>query len=261
MKQSEMNILVPEKLKEIEEQFHVDVLWAVESGSRAWGFASEDSDFDVRFIYKRQHSDYLKLNPARDVIELPIDDIWDVNGWDLDKTLKLLNKSNPTLYEWLNSPIRYVDSDFNEKVQPLMDLCFSEKNMLYHYLNTARKTIVSYLSGDLVKPKKYFYALRPVLACRWILAYHSTPPVSFNELSDAVLPEDMKSVVEELLDIKINTPEVYEIKPIRKLDDYLHCEMQETNKILVSMDEPKHSQWNQLNDFFYEEINTFGGEQ
>lgn len=255
MNQSEMNILVPEKLREIEEQLHIKVLWAIESGSRAWGFASKDSDFDVRFIYKRRPSDYLKLNPDRDVIELPIDDIWDVNGWDLDKTLKLLNKSNPTLYEWLNSPIRYVDSDFKERVQPLMDLCFSEKKMLYHYLSTARRTIAHYLSGDLIRPKKYFYALRPVLACRWILTYHSAPPVPFNELSEAVLPENMKPIVEELLDIKMNTPEVYEISPIQKLDDYLRYEMQKINEILISMDEPKHSLWNQLNDFFYEEIN------
>lgn len=97
--QAEMMALVPQKLKEIEEIYGVEVLWAVESGSRAWGFASPDSDFDVRFIYKRKAQDYLKLTPDRDVIELPIDETWDVSGWDLDKTLKLLAKSNPTLFE------------------------------------------------------------------------------------------------------------------------------------------------------------------
>lgn len=115
MTQDEMNLLVPEKLKEIEKEYNVTVLWAVESGSRAWGFASPDSDFDVRFIYKRNASDYLKLNPDRDVIELPIDDTWDVSGWDLDKTLKLLQKSNPTLYEWLQSPIAPITSSIKKK--------------------------------------------------------------------------------------------------------------------------------------------------
>ena len=81
--QEEMNRLVPEKLREIERDYHVEVLWAVESGSRAWGFASPDSDFDVRFLYKRPQEEYLKLNPPRDVIELPIDETWDVSGWDL----------------------------------------------------------------------------------------------------------------------------------------------------------------------------------
>ena len=107
MTQQEMNIFVPEKLREIENEYNVKVLLAVESGSRAWGFASPDSDFDVRFIYKRPRNEYLKLDQPRDVIEIPIDDIWDVNGWDLDKTLRLLYKSNPTLYEWINSPICY----------------------------------------------------------------------------------------------------------------------------------------------------------
>ena len=99
--QEEMNRLVPEKLREIEDTYGVTVLWAVESGSRAWGFESPDSDFDVRFIYKHKRPFYLQLNQERDVIELPIDDTWDVSGWDLDKTLKLLYKSNPTLFEWL----------------------------------------------------------------------------------------------------------------------------------------------------------------
>ncbi len=102
--QEEMNVLVPEKLAEIERDFDVKVLWAIESGSRAWGFESPDSDFDVRFIYKHKQDFYLRLNEQRDVIELPIDDTWDVSGWDLDKTLKLLYKSNPTLFEWLQSP-------------------------------------------------------------------------------------------------------------------------------------------------------------
>ena len=102
-----MNVLVPQKLRDIEQQYKVTVLYAAESGSRAWGFASPDSDFDVRFIYKRPREDYLRLDPPRDVIELPVDETWDVVGWDLDKTLRLLHKSNPGLYEWLGSPVLF----------------------------------------------------------------------------------------------------------------------------------------------------------
>ena len=125
--QEEMNVLVPEKLAEIERDFDVTVLWAIESGSRAWGFESPDSDFDVRFVYKHKQDFYLSLNDHRDVIELPIDDTWDVSGWDLDKTLKLLYKSNPTLFEWLQSPIVYQQTDFIEHIRPLATQYFSEK--------------------------------------------------------------------------------------------------------------------------------------
>ena len=174
MTQQEMNILVPEKLREIEEKENVKVLLAVESGSRAWGFASPDSDFDVRFIYKRPKEKYLQLNEFRDVIELPVDDTWDVNGWDLDKTLKLLFKSNPTLFEWINSPICYCRTDFCDRIAPLIQEYFSVKNSLYHYLNTARRTIKTFLQGETVRPKKYFYAIRPILACLWVLENKTT---------------------------------------------------------------------------------------
>ncbi len=186
MTQQEMNILVPQKLKEIEQQYNISILLAVESGSRAWGFASPDSDFDVRFIYKRPRNSYLRLNKSRDVTELPIDDIWDVNGWDLDKTLKLLYKSNPTLYEWLNSPLCYLKTDFTERIRPLMNEYFSVKNTLYHYLNSARHDIKEHLCGETVRPKKYFYALREVFACLWVLENKISPPVLFDELVKAV---------------------------------------------------------------------------
>lgn len=212
--QEEMNVLVPEKLAEIERDFDVTVLWAIESGSRAWGFESPDSDFDVRFIYKHKQDFYLRLNKQRDVIELPIDDTWDVSGWDLDKTLKLLYKSNPTLFEWLQSQIVYQQTDFIEHIRPLATQYFSEKKMLYHYLNTARTQMNKYLSGDKVKPKKYFYALRPILACRWIEKYHSVPPILFDDLVKELLPSQMQEHVSRLLDIKINGPESIDRKSV-----------------------------------------------
>ena len=100
------------QLRRIEEEESIKILLAVESGSRAWGFASPDSDYDVRFIYIRRMEDYLKLEKVRDVIELPMDDVLDMNGWDLQKTLRLLYKSNPTLFEWFSSPIVYQETEF-----------------------------------------------------------------------------------------------------------------------------------------------------
>lgn len=252
--QEEMMALVPEKLRAIEKEYGVEVLLAVESGSRAWGFESPDSDFDVRFIYKRKAQDYLKLTPDRDVIELPIDDTWDVNGWDLDKTLKLLAKSNPTLFEWLQSPIVYVQSDFAEKLIPLLDNCFSEEKMMYHYLSTAKKQMISKLSGDLVRPKQYFYAIRPILACKWIEKYHTAPPVLFDELVRACLPAELKSSLDNLLKIKTASSEAAEIAPISDIHDFLETSIQEIEHYLQNQTITHKVDWIALNQFFLTEL-------
>lgn len=257
MTQKEMDILVPDKLREIESEYNVKVLLAVESGSRAWGFASPDSDFDVRFIYKRPRNEYLKLNKCRDVIELPIDDTWDVNGWDLDKTLRLLFKSNPTLFEWINSPICYYKTDFTDRIAPVMKEYFSEKNALYHYLNTARSNIKTFLSGETVRPKKYFYALRPILACLWVLETKAPPPVPFEELTAAVLPERLRPSLEYLLDVKINSPEKAEIKPIIDIDVFLREKIAELDNIMQSMGKDEHRSWDLLNEFFIAETDKW----
>lgn len=254
MTQQEMNILVPEKLREIEEKENVKVLLAVESGSRAWGFASPDSDFDVRFIYKRPKEKYLQLNEFRDVIELPVDDTWDVNGWDLDKTLKLLFKSNPTLFEWINSPICYCRTDFCDRIAPLIQEYFSLKNSLYHYLNTARRNIKTFLQGETVRPKKYFYAIRPILACLWVLENKTPPPVLFDELTTAVLPDALRPSLDYLLDIKVNAPEKTEIKPVSEIDIFLKENIVKFDELMKNLPQENNCGWEMMNEFFISEI-------
>lgn len=254
MTQQEMNILVPKKLQEIEKEYNATILLAVESGSRAWGFASPDSDFDVRFIYKRPKNEYLKLNTDRDVIELPVDDTWDVNGWDLDKTLKLLFKSNPTLFEWINSPLCYYKTDFTDKIKPVLNEYFSVKNTVYHYLNTARNNMKIYLSGEKIHPKKYFYALRPVLACLWVLEHQTPPPVLFSELTKTMLPDNLLPSLDYLLDIKMNNPEKAEIAPVRDIDEFLSQHIEEIDKVMESLQRREYKSWDLLNEFFINEI-------
>lgn len=254
MTQNEMNILVPQKLHQIEEQFGVKVLLAVESGSRAWGFASPDSDFDVRFIYKRAMNQYLKLNASRDVIEIPVDDTWDVCGWDLDKTLRLLHKSNPTLFEWLQSPICYCKTEFAERISPLMQECFSVKHMLYHYLNTARHTIKDHLQGEMVRPKKYFYALRPVLACFWVLQHQTAPPVLFDSLVAATLPDTIQSPLNYLLDIKMHAPEKTWISPVAEIDVFLSESITYLEAVMKDQPKDEIKSWDAVNRFFLSEI-------
>lgn len=249
-----MNVLVPKKLQELEQEYDIRVLLAVESGSRAWGFASPDSDFDVRFIYVHKPEFYLRLEERRDVIEVPVDDTWDVSGWDLDKTLRLLFRSNPTLFEWLNSPITYFEDGFRERIAPCAKQLFSQKNMLYHYLNTARNNIKQYLQADEVQPKKYFYALRPILACKWVLERNSPPPVPFAKLVEAELPTYLNDTVQHLLDIKMNANEKEKISHFVDIDKFLAENIERLDEIVEIIPKREHVEWDVLDWFFLEEL-------
>lgn len=250
-----MRELILSKLKEIEKQYGVRILLAVESGSRAWGFESPDSDYDVRFIYVRKQSDYLRLEGIRDVIELPIDDTLDINGWDIAKTLRLLYKSNPTLFEWFSSPIIYrKDAEFFSKFEPLLAEYFSTKNGLYHYLSMAKSNYREFLQGEVVKAKKYFYVLRPILSCRWILDKAAPPPMRFKDLASAELPVDLQSEVDRLLDIKMNTPEIKMIPRVDAINKYLDESIDEISSLIATLDEVSDKSWEALNSLFLSTI-------
>lgn len=177
-------------LDDLESRHGVKVVFACESGSRAWGFASRDSDFDVRFIYVHRPSWYLAvdLEDKRDVVELPIDDALDVSGWDLRKALGLFRKSNPPLLEWLGSPIVYREPfSTAESMRVLAETYYSQTACAYHYLHMARGNFKEYLKGDEVWRKKYFYVLRPLLAIRWIEADLGVVPTEFGRLVEATI--------------------------------------------------------------------------
>ncbi|MDE6833209.1 MAG: nucleotidyltransferase domain-containing protein, partial [Ruminococcus sp.] len=175
---------ISEKLFTTEKTENIRILHAVESGSRAWGFASPDSDYDVRFIYVRPENYYLRLDKTRDVIECELNDVFDINGWDIAKTLRLLHNSNPTVFEWIHSPIVYSTHDIIKQLTPEIDSFFSCKSGIYHYISTALSNS-RYLKPEQVKYKKYFYVIRPVMACLWILENKTPPPVLFGELVNA----------------------------------------------------------------------------
>lgn len=198
---------INEKLDEIECKEGVRILYAVESGSRAWGFASPDSDYDVRFIYVRPYEDYLRLVEPRDVIEWQLDDVLDINGWDLKKTLRQFAKGNATLFEWSSSPIVYRTTDEWNRIREVSKQYFSEKSAVCHYYGTANSTLKGYLLGNTVRYKKYFYALRPLLAAQYIERYHTAPPVLFNELLKMEMPDELRQAIDELLEVKKVTTE------------------------------------------------------
>ena len=251
-----MKELIIEKLEEIEQTEGIKILHAVESGSRAWGFPSPDSDYDVRFIYVRKPEFYLKLEKTRDVVELPINDMLDINGWDLSKTLQLLHSSNPTLFEWMSSPVVYRQTDFIDHLRPIMDQYFSCKSGLYHYLSMAEGNYREYLKGETVRAKKYFYVLRPVLACKWILRTHTKPPMLFRELVDAELDEALKPAVERLLDLKMNAPEIKEIPRVSELNDYLDRVIGELKIEIAAYPAEHRASWEPLNKFFLKTLSS-----
>lgn len=247
-----MRDIILQKLTEIEQSQEVRILHAVESGSRAWGFPSPDSDYDVRFIYIRKPEFYLKLEKTRDVIEFPISDQLDINGWDLNKALRLLHSSNPTLFEWMSSPVIYRQTGFVERLQPLMDCCFSCKSGLYHYLSMAEGNCRDFLRNDMVRAKKYFYVLRPLLACKWILRTKTRPPMLFRELMEQELAEELKPVVRQLQDLKMNAPEIRMIPRIEAINAYLDSEMAQVREQITLLPTETPPDWAPLNELFLE---------
>jgi len=191
------------RLDAIEASEDVCIFYACESGSRAWGFASADSDYDVRFLYVRRRSFYLSidLEERRDVIETPLESVWDVNGWDLRKALRLFRRSNPPLFEWLQSPIVYRErSGIAREIRSLLARFFRADAAAHHYLHMARGNYREFLRGERVWRKKYFYVLRPLLACRWIEAARGPVPMEFARLVDATVNDaSLRAAIEQLL--------------------------------------------------------------
>ncbi|AQR75901.1 nucleotidyltransferase domain-containing protein [Sphingomonas sp. LM7] len=199
------------RLERIEVEHGVRLLLAIESGSRAWGFPSPDSDYDVRFLYVRPRNWYLSLAPGRDVIETPIEDEIDLNGWDVRKALTLLLKSNAVVSEWIESPIRYrPDDPFVARLAGLADDLLDPRAIAYHYARSGKLAADRWLDGEGDVPvKKYFYALRPALAIRAIRVNPaSRPPMNLQALVEASdLPAVLVEQIDALVEAKARTNE------------------------------------------------------
>lgn len=227
--------IINNELTGIARNSDVNILFSCESGSRAWGFPSPDSDFDVRFIYVHRREHYLSIDEQRDVIELPINDLLDINGWELRKALRLFRKSNGPLYEWLQSPIVYSQNDaFINDIKGLMPHYFSPRATMHHYLSMAKTVFENDLSRAEVRLKKYFYALRPILACRWIADKNSVPPMEFGELR-GLISSDLNKVVDQLLKQKAIEDEKFMIEPIDELHSFINEEITYCEKVVSEL--------------------------
>jgi len=211
-------------LKEIELQYNVTILYAAESGSRAWGFHSEDSDYDVRFIYRQDTMEYLKLYPRKDTIE-KVEGALDIVGWDLKKTLQLAMKTNPSLVEWLNSPIEYQDNNaFGLKLLRLISANPNLKGMYHAYRSLCKSTFLGELKGEELRIKKFFYCLRPMAACHWIKTMDGIPSVKMEWLLHLdPFPREINQAYEELVHLKKDTEQKTVLKS-EWLDVYNYIE-------------------------------------
>ena len=250
----DMKELILSELEKIEEQYGVRVLHAVESGSRAWGFASPDSDYDVRFVYVRPAADYLRLDEPRDVIEWKTDEVLDINGWDLKKALKHFFSGNATVFEWAGSPVVYKTTEEWKKAVKAAEPYFSEKAAVYHYYGTAMKTRAEYLTGETVRYKKYFYALRPLLAAQYIETAHAAPPVLFADLLKMEMDPALRAAVDVLLEKKKVTTEKEENPQIPEIRDFIEAELEKQKKISGSLPDDRKRDWGPLNRCFAEII-------
>ncbi len=228
--QAKINIEIHKNLAAIEANHDVTILYACESGSRAWGFESPDSDYDVRFIYVRPCSWYLSIDVEnrRDVIELPIDEVLDINGWDIRKALRLMAKSNPPLNEWLLSPIVYMQrGNFVDRMRELAPVAYNPIAAHYHYLHMATTNFRAFLKGELVRRKKYLYVLRPLLAIQWIEAGLGIVPIEFERLVEQTVPAgELKSEIEELVRVKRLTRETSDGPRLPAIHTFIEAELE-----------------------------------
>jgi predicted nucleotidyltransferase len=242
---------IQERLLAAEAEHSVRILYACESGSRAWGFASPDSDYDVRFVYARARDWYLSFDVERrrDVIEYPIVDNIDCVGWDLRKALHLFTRTNGALLEWLHSPIRYIErGSLAADLRALAPRSVNAMALCYHYSHSARGNARDYLLHGQVRLKKYFYVLRPLLAIRYIEQGRGIPPVRFEELVAQVAPADLHESIWALLTLKRSTAELGLEDPIPALAGFIETELARHGARFSGQGRPDLLDGNELRD-------------
>ena len=253
-----MHAKILNNLKLLEEKENMKILYACESGSRAWGFPSADSDYDVRFIYVRQKEWYLRVDHelCRDVVEQPISDLLDINGWDLKKALKLMRKSNPALIEWLNSPVVYRKNvKFTECIKSLIADHYSPRSCFYHYSQMAIRNFKKDLRSENVKIKKYFYVLRPILAMQWIEQDRGVVPMEFEPLvNELIHNQKLKEAIDNLIKEKRQGLESDYSPKIGIISDFIEKELLRFKD--KALEQPENvTDFSLLNPFFLKTVN------
>jgi predicted nucleotidyltransferase len=257
-----MDKVIQAQLRDIEEKNNVKILYAIESGSRGWGFESKDSDFDVRFIYIHPVEWYLSVFEGPDIIEIPVDEVLDVNGWDLRKALKLMYRSNASLLEWLSSPITYrQNQELVKELRQVAEKYFSPISVTYHYINIAKKSFDGLEGLNNVNIKKLFYVIRPILSCMWIENFNTIPPMNLQAMMKEVKMDDkVKTIIEELVTIKADRIESDTIKQPTELMEFLRDKLEYYYSYAKNIRTEKERYSSILNEFLHKTIKEYSGD-
>lgn len=250
------------ELRRLESEHGFKILLAVESGSRAWGSASTDSDWDVRYIYVHPLDWYLRIDRYKDSHEEILSNDIDLAGWELRKALGLFRKSNPPMLEWLRSTIVYLEQfPVAEKLRSLSKQYFNPRSCMYHYLSMAKGNFNEFLCDrELVKIKKYFYVLRPVLACDWIAAENSFPPMEFDKLVESQVTDSrVRRAIGELLERKLAGEELREEPRVDVLNDFLKEKIEFYSEKVGEVDTIDRPQTEMLDRLFRETLSKVWG--
>ena len=247
---SDMREIIQKKLSEIEERENVKILYCAEAGSRATGLSSEDSDYDVRFIYVRPLVDYLKLEAIRDVIEWQCDGDMDISGWDIKKALALGYRSNPSLLEWMTSPTVYRQTEEWCSVAEIIKEFFSSKNVAMHYISMAKSNYDGGFFSESIKLKRYFYLLRPLLSAEWVFTKNEMPPLEFEKLTDLLPEGEIRGTVAKLVEDKRNGSKRNEGAPIPFLNEYITRRIGELEAKVRALPDVKRGEMRALDEVF-----------
>lgn len=241
-------------LKDIEQKKNIKILYACETGSRAWGFPSPDSDFDVRFIYMHERDWYLSLSQRKDTIEFMDSDL-DITGWDLKKCLTLLKKSNATLIERFQSPIEYFSvEEFKGEFKNLIENYYSPTAVFFHHYSLTKKFWEEVKDTNEYKLKSWFYMVRSLFSCAWILEKDSVLPMNIQDLMEW-MSEDWKSQINKLIDLKKTVGEKYLHSKDVELNDRILAMMELIEKSKDNL-KVNRKDMTDLNRFFLKMVNN-----
>jgi len=239
-----------EKLKDIERTNTIKILYACESGSRAWGFPSLDSDYDVRFFYMHSVDGYLSIEDKKDSIT-DVGKVLDFSGWELRKTLKLFRGTNSGLYEKLQSPVVYMEEDgFAAALKSYTELYYCPLAGIHHYLSHVRSFMENDFTGKDIKLKKYFYTIRMVLAADWIYRYQHVPPMQLKDLRSLIADAEIQHWIDKMLAYKAGCSEDIHVPRFDLLDEFLKSKSEEVAVFVQSYPGSKKESPDVLNRFF-----------
>jgi predicted nucleotidyltransferase len=242
----------------------VTVPIAIESGSRAWGFPSPDSDYDCRFVFVRPLEHYLSPWPARDVIESAPRGLLDVNGWDLQKAIHLLVKGNAVILEWMRSPIVYQgDQDFVSAFLVLADDVAHRGLIASHYLHVGQAQWERFVQDERAVPlKRLFYSLRPAMALRWLRQHPDSvvPPMSLQDLvAQTELPGDAAAAIDSLVALKAVTREMGTSQVPRGLRSFILGELEDVDWLSTERSEQDtQAARRRAAGYFRQAVSTYG---